>query len=164
MSRLAAVAVAVVVGLASRTAPGAEQAAPPPWHGATPTARLGGKELRLDAFLWRDFMPMSIDPGTPPEALRRGLLASVQLRALDGSAVPQGLQIEGLWVVQGDEVWAAPTTEQYRWASGEAYGVVARQGPTWEPGTFADVFARARDAAGQSALLVIRAQRIGATH
>jgi hypothetical protein len=161
---LAALVSALVVGLADRGTTAADLPSPPHWEAATPTAWLGGKEAHLAAYLWHDLMPRIVDRGTPLEALRRGLLAAVEVRPMDGSQLPEGVRIEAVWVVQGDEVWPAPIAEQGRWASGEAYGVVARQGPAWELGTSADVFVRARDATGRAALLVIRAQRIGATH
>ena len=115
---------------------------------AAPTVvTLAGKPLVLEASLWRDFMPISPPDGQP-------LVAVLQIKAADGSAVPSSVRADAAWVVFGDEVWATPVAEeQARDETAPFYEVVARDGPKWGPGVTVEVIVQLRDGVGPTVLL-----------
>ena len=125
---------------------------------ASGTVALGGRELALDPFLWRDFMP----PG-PPEG--SDLMASITVATTDGSAVPAGLEVVKVYVVNGDQVWVSSSSSEG--APGQAPSQVvevARGGPQWGPAIDVDVYVKLRDSAGTTAYLAALAQPINATY
>ena len=121
---------------------------PAPELRATPVrVTVDGTALLLESYLWRDFQPSSPPDGKP-------LIAVLRIKSADGSEVPQGVRADAVWVVFGDDVWAAPIAEERpRGAPAEGFEVVARDGPKWGPGVTVDVVVRLRDAAGRTVLL-----------
>ena len=117
---------------------------------AAPTrAVVAGQNVRLDAYLWRDFMPASPPDGKP-------LVVVARVRGDSGATVGTGVTADSLWVIAGEQAWAARATEeQPRGATGAGFEVVARDGPKWGPGTRVDVVVRLRDGAG--AVVYVRA-------
>ena len=108
---------------------------------------LAGKTLTVEALVWRDFQPITPPGGSP-------LMATVRIKAADGTQVPASLRAEALWVVADGKTWTPPAIEeQPRAQTAPDYGVMARNGPKWEPGTAVDVVVRLRDARGNRVLL-----------
>ena len=115
-----------------------------------------GQTLTLRATLWRDFMPISPPDGKP-------LAAALQVQPSSGANVPALLRATAVYVVLGDEVWAAQALEERsRNETAPAYEIVARGGPKWGPGVNVDVIVRLTDGS-RSWLLRVPEQRIGAT-
>ena len=113
-------------------------------------ATIGGIQFRAQASLGRDFMP-----STSPS----GLTAAIRIQTADDSPIPASVTADSAWVYNGRDVWrTAVAEEQPRSAS--YFDVVARRGPTWEPGTEVDVVVRLEDGAGHSFLLQAPRQRI----
>ncbi|WP_229068452.1 hypothetical protein [Actinoplanes sp. DH11] len=107
--------------------------------GAVPeTVTVAGATVRIEAYLWRDFMPICPPDGQP-------LIASVRILA-EPAALPATLRADRIVVVHGGEVWVAPLVEEYP-GSREAAGfqVVARNGPKWDPNVTVDVVVELRD-------------------
>ncbi len=124
---------------------------------APSTASLAGQSISIEPYLWRDFMPSSPPNGRP-------LVVIVRVRAAGGAALASHIAADSLWVVMGEEMWAARAVqEQPRSATGAYLEVVAREGPKWGPAVRVDVVARIRDGAGN--IVYIRAvdQLIGRT-
>jgi hypothetical protein len=129
----------------------------PDLNGAPSSIVVGGKTLTLTTSLWRDFMPISPPDGKP-------LIAVLEVRTADGSAVPADVRADMVWVVFGKETWSkAPTEERPRSETAPAYEFVARDGPKWGPGVEVDVVVRLRTPNGATYLLSVRKQRIGAS-
>jgi hypothetical protein len=153
LSTLAAVA---ACSQRSPTAPDSER--PTELRAAPTTVAVGGKTLTVQTALWRDFMPVSPPDGKP-------LIAVAQVRTSDGSAVPEHVRADAIWVLHGTEMWmATPIEERTRAETAPSYEVVARDGPKWGPDVTVDVVLRLRDASGQAFLLRAPNQRIRATH
>ena len=125
---------------------------------AAPTAvTVAGKSLKLETFLWRDFMPVAPPDGQP-------LLASLQVRTADGSDVPATVRADMVWVLNGSETWSVvPREEKSRSNTAPYYEVMARDGPKWGPGITVDVVVRLRDAEERAFLLRAPGQMIHRT-
>jgi len=138
--------------------PSGPEVRPAPELRATPVrVTLGGQELVLETYLWRDFQPISPPDGKP-------LIGVLRIKAANGSAVPATTRATAAWVVLGSDVWAtAVAEEQPRGTTGDAYEVVIRDGPKWGPGVTADVVVRLRDAGGNTVLLRAADQSIHRT-
>ena len=116
-----------------------------------------GTSVRVEAYLWRDFQPISPPDGKP-------LVAILRIQTVDGARIPSTLTADSAWVYNGASVWAtAVVEEQPRGAGAAAFQVVARNGPKWGPGVEVDVVVRLRDAAGHGVLLQAPGQLIGRT-
>ena len=97
---------------------------------AAPTQiTIAGRSYKIEAFVWRDFMPISPPDGKP-------MIASIKLIAEDGNSVPSNLVPDKLWVIKTDDkqVWEINFTDPPR-LSGATVEIVARNGPKWEPNT-----------------------------
>ena len=122
------------------------------------SAEVGGRSFTLSSFLWRDFMP-----GPDASANGRPLVVIATVAATDKSALPVDLTVDGLWVVNGDQVWRGTPREEQPRTDPTKVEVVAREGPRWGPGITVDVIVRLRGAGGRSALLRAAAQPINRT-
>ncbi len=97
----------------------------------------------LEAYLWRDFMPVCPPDGQP-------LIAVNYLLNLDSVAVPERFDLIRQYVIMEDSVWIA----EY---SGTAYSPAvyktarkSTNGPKWGPLITVDVIARMRDSETQT--------------
>lgn len=105
-----------------------------------------GQALILEAYLWRDFMPVAPKEGRP-------LAAVLRLRAR-GEPVSRAVRVDSAWVIWGDQVWAmAPRADAQ---SGGDMEMLARGGPRWPPGTEVEVVVRLRE---RDAYTLLRASR-----
>ena len=126
-------------------------------RGAAEVATVGGVPYALETYVWRDYMPVA-----PPS----GLLAVVRVVARDSSAVPASFHVDSVWITHRDrgDVWATvPTDDRPALPGWPYYEVVARNGPSWEPGGRVDVVVRLRTAPGRAVLLLVRDQLINQT-
>ncbi len=105
-----------------------------------------GQTLFLEAYLWRDFMPVAPKEGRP-------LAAVLRLRSR-GEPVSRAVRVDSAWVIWGDRVWAmAPRADAH---SGGDMELLARGGPRWPPGTEVEVVVRLRE---RDAYALVRAAR-----
>lgn len=116
-----------------------------------------GRHLTLAAYLWRDFMPLSPPDGKP-------LLASITLKTRSGEPLPEGVDIDDVWVVLGEMIWS-PTIDELRAReeNSPTLEIVLRNGPKWEPGSVVDVVVQVVDAQGQPYRLMAPQQTIQRT-
>ena len=101
-------------------------------------AVVGTRTYRIaDAYLWRDFMPIS-EPGGKP------LAASIKIQ-VDSGAFPSDVTVDHIWVI-GPAVWEPATFEVHRApdaaTSASQIEVFASGGPKWEPGSEVNVDVR----------------------
>ena len=154
LSALALVAcLAACGGRSEPPAPASESAAA--LRLAPASASVGGRTYTLETYLWRDFMP-----GPEMSAAGRPLLASVTVSSTDRSAIPVDLRVDGMWVVNGEEVWRATPREEQSREDPTKVVVMAREGPLWGPGINVDVVVRLRGSNGETVLLRAAAQPI----
>ncbi|MCX8117110.1 MAG: hypothetical protein N3G78_04155 [Desulfobacterota bacterium] len=112
---------------------------------------VGGKDLSVEAYLWRDFMPISPPGGRP-------LMASIRLKTVDGTLLPKGLKVARIWLVKGEEVWIPAKKEVIREDGPPSLlNITLRDGPKWGPGLHVEVVLELRDDQNRSHL--IRASR-----
>ncbi|HEX6371331.1 MAG TPA: hypothetical protein VF006_20600 [Longimicrobium sp.] len=102
--------------------------------------------LIMETYVGRDFMPISPPDGKP-------MVAVLRIRTVDGQPFPSGVTAERVSVVQGDQVWTAPTIKEHDSQEPHTLEVIAREGPKWQPGTKVDVVVYLRDSAGREHLL-----------
>jgi len=110
-----------------------------------------------EAYLWRDFQPVS-PPGDG------GLMAVIKIAERDSTAIPPDTNLAYLWVLNGSEVWATCFAEpaQPGWPP-HVQVRVARGGPAWGPHIYVDVVAGIRTAGGGVHLVAARDQWINRT-
>jgi hypothetical protein len=141
---LTALAATLVLNACSPTTP---SPLPSDLAAAPTSVVLAGKSLVLDAYLWRDFMPISPPDGKP-------LTAVLRVRTDDGSDVPATVVVDMVWVLKGADTWSTlPREERSRSETAPIYELLARDGPKWGPGITVDVVVRLRDQSGRDALL-----------
>lgn len=117
----------------------------------------GGKAIRFETSLWRDFQPLSPPDGKP-------LVALLQIKTEDGSDVPGTVRADMVWVLNGMQSWSAvPQEEHPRPEPSPVYELVAREGPKWGPGISVDVVVRLRSPDGRAFLLRAADQPIRGT-
>ncbi|MBI2773668.1 MAG: hypothetical protein HYX56_04145 [Chloroflexi bacterium] len=99
---------------------------------------IAGRAYRIEAYVWRDFMPISPPDGKP-------MIASIKAIAEDGAPFPTTITADRVWVY-GSATWESAPTEVRRSPEGGAppsqIEVVARDGRKWDPGTKVDVTLR----------------------
>ena len=110
------------------------------------SVNIGAAEYRFDAYLWRDFMPISPPDGKP-------LLCSIQVKEVGSKTFAPGVTAEHLWVFHEAEVWSTPFSDEERPSGGNILDKMARGGPNWGPGVNVDVVVALRDVGGRRHLL-----------
>lgn len=116
-------------------------------RGAPASVTLDGVPFTLQAFVNRDFMPVS----------DTRLRVFLNIHTPPGMVVPLTVFADRVWVTNGAEIWASSlqnNPDQGR----NAY--FARGGPTWDIGTTVDVVVQLRNIDGRTALLALRGGRI----
>ena len=114
-----------------------------------------GQLVRLEAFLWRDFMP---GPGADPEG--RALSGQLRIFSVNGDNINGEIDIRYVWLKHENLVWGValpdppptvPTDEVQKSFTG---------GPQWQPGMLVDVIVRITDTHGLSSYLRVNNQEI----
>jgi hypothetical protein len=92
----------------------------------------------LDAYLWRDFMPVSPPDGKP-------LISINWLICADSIAIPDNIKLVQQYVISGDSVWIADYDNETHQTPVYKIESVSRNGPKWGPFVHVDVIARISD-------------------
>lgn len=87
---------------------------------------IDGKQYVLDAYLWRDFMPIS-----PPNG--RQLISINWLSTVDHSPIPANIQMIKQYVINGNYVWIANYFDDATYPEEFKMERVSRYGPKWGP-------------------------------
>ena len=113
---------------------------PPPTGAQSPASQvsLNGRSFRIgDAYLWRDFMPIS-EPGGKP------LAASIKIQ-VDSGTFPTDVTVDHVWVY-GPTTWEPMNVEIRRspdaGTPANQIEVFANGGPKWDPGSEVSVDVR----------------------
>jgi len=114
-----------------------------------------GVRLRLECYLWRDFMPIAGTEGKP-------MLAVVKLVAQGGAVLPRGVDAGQVWLV-GERTWSGVFLKEERPEDARALEKVFRDGPKWKPGSEVDVVVEVLDPGGGLQLLRASRQKIHQT-
>jgi hypothetical protein len=116
-----------------------------------------GKDLTMETYLWRDFMPSSEPDGSP-------LIASVTIKTVDLSPFPGSVTPVEIYVVNGHEVWVSAFSDETRPPQPEyQVNAIARGGPKWGPDIYVDVAVKLMDGNGAVSFLRLDDQYISAT-
>lgn len=116
---------------------------------------LGEKLLELEATLWRNSMPGA--------DLDKSLIASIKIKTSARGILPEGITVEKVWIVNGNDLWSPKALEfsdpikDSQWME-----IIARKGPQWEIGSKVHVIVKMKDEKGKSFLLKIDNQLIKA--
>ncbi|MBW6458562.1 MAG: hypothetical protein K0B52_05295 [FCB group bacterium] len=110
---------------------------------ATDTLRVDGTKYVLEAYLWRDFMPVCPPDGQP-------LIAANYLVNLDSVAVPDRFDLILQYVIKDDSVWIAEYSGTVYYPAEYKIARNSTNGPMWGPLITVDVIARLRDSETQT--------------
>jgi hypothetical protein len=139
---------------------------PPGLRDAPERLIVGELVLRLQAYVYRDFMPLATShdaAGLAARANHTSMIAGVTLTDEHGALLPATLHAKTIWILQGESVWETSTIEERRNGSNApSCEFVVRSGPKWQPGSAVDVVIRLTDGNGRTFLLAIRHQVIDA--
>lgn len=107
---------------------------------ATDTLTISSGTYVLDAYLWRDFMPVSPLDGRPMTSIN-------WLINLDSVKIPDGINLIRQYVIYEDSIWISDYTNESGSQQPE-YKIqkVSREGPKWGPEICVDVISQIRDA------------------
>ncbi len=93
----------------------------------------------LDAYLWRDFMPISPPDGKP-------MISINWLIEVDSIEIPDNIDLIKQYVIYNDSIWiseyeneSGPTQPEYKIEK------ISREGPKWGPKIYVDVISKVRD-------------------
>ncbi len=124
---------------------------------APDTVQVEGRQLYLQTYVWRDFMPISPPDGKP-------LVAVMYITAVDTARLPATISADAVWIVYNNQVWKSWIAD----AANDGVKVprlakIARDGPKWGPGVKVDVIVRVLDAKAHGYMLHAPQQLIGRT-
>ncbi len=103
------------------------------------TLMIGSNSFILDAYLWRDFQPVSPPDGKP-------MISINWLINTDSTAIPDNIDMIKQYVIYEDSIWISEYENEYRTNLPE-YKIekVSREGPKWGPKIYVDVISKVRD-------------------
>lgn len=106
---------------------------------STDTLVIASGTYILDAYLWRDFMPISPIDGKP-------LISINWLINLDSVSIPDNIGLIKQYVIFQDYVWTSDyTNESTSYQPSYKIQRVSREGPKWGPKIFVDVISQIHD-------------------
>lgn len=125
-------------------------------HAETPeTLTIGSNSFVLEAYLWRNLMPMG-DSGDSEDSGGR-MIALNWLVDVDQVAIPANITLVKQYVIHGDLVWKSkyedePAPEQPPYKIEK----ISRGGPDWETGISVDVVSEVYDSATRTTYHITR--------
>jgi hypothetical protein len=107
---------------------------------AVDTLAIGSNSFVLEAYLWRDFMPVSPPNGQP-------MISINWLISTDLVRIPNNISMVKQYVFYNDEIWVsdyeneapAPSLPEYKLER------ISRNGPKWGPHIYVDVISQIHD-------------------
>jgi hypothetical protein len=92
----------------------------------------------LEAFLWRDFQPISPPNGQP-------LISINWLVRADSNAIPSNIKLKLQYVINGDSVWIADYMNDTRSSPEYKQEKISMNGPKWGPNIYVNIIAKITD-------------------
>ena len=107
---------------------------------ALDTLMIGSNSFVLDAYLWRDFMPISPENGQP-------MISINWLVSTDLAKIPDNISMVKQYVFFEDKIWIAEYENEAPAPSLPAYKLerISRNGPKWGPKIYVDVISNIYD-------------------
>jgi len=107
---------------------------------AVETLTIGSSSFVLDAYLWRDFMPISPENGKP-------MISINWLVSTDFVKIPENISMVKQYVFFEDEIWVANYENEAPTPSLPEYKLerISRNGPKWGPNVYVDIISQIRD-------------------
>jgi uncharacterized protein (DUF2225 family) len=107
---------------------------------AVETLIIGSNSFKLDAYLWRDFMPESPPNGKP-------MISINWLVSTDLVKIPENISMVKQYVFYEDEFWVADYENEAPTPSLPEYKLerISRNGPKWGPKIYVDVISQIYD-------------------
>jgi len=102
------------------------------------TLKIGQEEYILEAYLWRDFQPISPPDGKPLSSINR-------LINVDSTDISLKVDLVEQYVIKNDYVWITPYDHTSPHTPGFRIEKISRNGPKWGPDIHVDVIAKVRD-------------------
>lgn len=87
---------------------------------------MDGLELDVEAYLWRDFAPISPPDGKP-------LIASITIESKDSEPLPENLDTDAVWVIYDNDVWGSGYSDELFKDDRFQIRKTARDGPKFDP-------------------------------
>lgn len=108
---------------------------------AVETLTIGTNTFVLEAYLWRDFMPVQETADGSP------MMAVNWLVDVNSAKIPANITLERQYVIYDGEVWESEYTEQKAPSDLPGYKLerVSGGGPKWGPGIYVEVIAKVCD-------------------
>jgi len=128
------------------------------WSRADSVVSVGGRQVGLRIYAWRDFAPQPGGSGQGSD-----LMVNLQIRSLDDAPLPVGLAVDSAWVRSMEGLWATAPTDEPRPDFPNGLDLMLRGGPKWKTGQVLDVLLRVRLPAGGPGYLVARRQPLSET-
>jgi hypothetical protein len=92
----------------------------------------------LDAYLWRDFMPISPPDGQP--------LSSINwLIDIDTLDIPLNIDLKEQYVIYNDSIWIADYEDEIHTTPSYKIEKISRNGPKWGPKIYVDIVSKIHD-------------------
>jgi hypothetical protein len=111
---------------------------------ASETLTIGSNSFALEAFLWRDFMPIL----ELEDAINgRGMISINWLIEQNSKDIPANITMVKQYVIYDGQVWEAEYENESPAPSLPAYKLerISRNGPKWGPNIFVDVIVEVSD-------------------
>ncbi|MGJ3253707.1 MAG: hypothetical protein ACFE0J_21610 [Elainellaceae cyanobacterium] len=110
---------------------------------------IDGHTYVLETNLWQDFIP-TISPGD------RSLIALIRITATTSPEFPSSVRADRLWLIRDERIWETVFSDEPRPAGAyrpNQLEEIARNGPSWEPGSRVDAVVRLVDSQNHTYLL-----------
>ena len=102
------------------------------------TLAIESMKLVLDAYLWRDFMPVS-----PPNG--KSLLAVNWLISVDSTDILGRIDLIEQYVIYGDSIWISEYENEIHGTPAYKIEKISRNGPKWGPNLYVDIISKIHD-------------------
>ena len=107
---------------------------------AVDTLTIGSNSFVLDAYLWRDFQPISPENGKP-------MISINWLINIGMVRIPDNISMVKQYVFYNDDVWIADYENEVPAPSLPEYKIerISRNGPKWGPNIYVDIISQIHD-------------------
>lgn len=101
---------------------------------------IGANTFVLEAYIWRDFMPMM-----PDDDYNRGMRSVNWLVSTDSTPIPDNINMVKQYIIHKNKVWEAGYEDEPYPLFPDRIMRISRNGPEWETGISVTVFSQIYD-------------------